>query len=81
MRNCEQRREAIRAELAELLMHRGSSTTAQLVRLLDVLAEDTLADLAQIAPAELQRKQGAYAQLQALRTAIVDPGDHTSPKV
>lgn len=80
MKNEEQRREAINTELYELRLHRASEPLRQLVRLLDALAEDTLADLARVAPDQLQRKQGALAQLAALRTAIAATGDHISPK-
>lgn len=81
MKSEEQRRAAIRAELDELILHRSGSALRQLVALLDALAEDTLADLARIAPEHLSHKQGALAQIQALRRAIVDPGPHSSPKV
>ena len=77
----EQRRKAIQLELADLLQHRSGEAIRQLVRLLDSLAEDTLADLARVSPDGLRHKQGALAQLTALRRAIVDPGDHASPKV
>jgi hypothetical protein len=80
MKTDEARRGAIIQELSELLLFRGSDSVRQLVRLLDALIEDTLADLAFVDPANLQRKQGALAQLMALRRSIVDPGDHASPK-
>ena len=81
MKPVEQRRRAINEQLGILLQYRASQGMAELVKMLDVLVDDTLADLAKVTPEGLQLKQGAVAQLLALRKAIVDPGEHSSPKV
>lgn len=80
MKSEQARRKAIVTELAALLDYRASEATRQLIKLLDVLIEDTLSDLAHVAPDRLLYTQGALAQLTALRRAIVDPAQHHMAK-
>lgn len=71
MKSSEQRRTDIALETAEFLQYRPSTQSAQLVRLIDALIDDHLADLAIVPMERLQYKQGAVRQLQALRDVLV----------
>jgi len=75
-----QRRRAITSQLQEFQLHRATAYTERLVRLLDLVIEDTLFDLATVEPERLQFKQGAIAQLKALREAVNSNEVTASPK-
>lgn len=80
MQTQEQLRREVSAAYDDFLHYRASDATRALVTLLDALAAATLGDLESVGSDGLARKQGALAQLRALRTAIVAPGPHVSPK-
>jgi len=75
-----QRRAAITRQVQEFQLHRSTAYTERLVWLLDAVIEDTLFDLATVEPARLQFKQGALAQLKALREVVLSNESATSPK-
>ena len=78
MKSIEQRRADITSALDELLMYRNSGGIRELIVLLDVVIDDSLARLATVSPDNLLRQQGALAQLNALRTSIAEPGPDRS---
>jgi len=81
MRTSEQHRAAITEELAALREYRAMPQTRMLLALLDALAEDALHSLATVTPEKLGRRQGAYAQLVALREALGSDDPDRSPIV
>lgn len=81
MRSAEERRAVLQAASAELQLHRAGPSVRAVVDLCEALIESGLADLATIAPERLQHKQGAIAQLTALRDLIVIGGPHRSAQV
>lgn len=80
MKTPEQRRALVATETADFLMYRASNQSAQLVKFLDALIDDHLADLAIVSLDRLQYKQGAIRQLQALRDVLVMDNISLSPK-
>lgn len=74
------RRNDIAQQVQEFQLHRSTVYTERLVRLLDALFEDTLFDLATAAPERLAFKQGALAQIRALREAVKGDDAQASPK-
>ena len=74
MRPQEQLRAEIAIETAALLEYRAMPETKIFLRLLDALAEDQYNELASVKPDRLLYRQGALAQLNALR-AVLRTGD------
>ena len=81
MRSQEQLRAAIASESAALLEFRAMPETRILLDLLDALAEGCYADLATVTAEQLAFKQGALAQLNALRDMIRTGSAHRSARV
>ncbi|NHZ83982.1 hypothetical protein F2P44_32665 [Massilia sp. CCM 8695] len=81
IRSPEQLRTKIASESAALLEFRAMPETRVLLDLLDVLAEACYADLATVVADQLAFKQGALAQLNALRDMIRTGGAHRSARV
>jgi hypothetical protein len=71
---------ALAHEQERLMAHAGSTALAQAGRMLDALYLDTLAELATVPPDRLQFKQGALAQIKAVRQVLADPSAENSPK-
>ena len=80
MKTSEQYRANIVQELAELRAYRTTQPVRQLLKLLDALIADHMADLVTVAPEQLQLKQGAVRQLTCLHNAICQDGPHLWPK-
>ncbi len=78
--NANKRRAVLVNQVADFQLHRSSAYTERLVQLLDAVMEDTLFDLATVEPERLQFKQGALAQLKALREVVLSNESATSPK-
>lgn len=72
--------EQLAHEQEKLFVHVGSTALAQAGRMLDALYMDTLAELATVHPDRLPFKQGALAQIKAIRQVLLDPSAENSPK-
>jgi hypothetical protein len=70
MMGIEQRRARIHADTLALREYRAMPETKLFIALLDSLAADILEDLATVQADQLKFKQGALAQVRALRLAI-----------
>ena len=81
MQTLQARHAAIEQETQELRAWRNSAAMHGLARLLHLLIEEHCADLAFIAPDQLQLKQGALRQLMQLRDALSRDGPYLCPKL
>ena len=81
MRSRDQLRSLIAEETQALRDYRAMPQTQILLSLINALIEDGLADLATIEPDRLRHKQGALAQLEALRIAVGTDDPHRTAKV
>lgn len=80
LKTAEQRRASTMQELRELRAYRATQAVQQLLKLMEALIEEHNADLATVAPEQLQLKQGAVKQLTCLHRAICQDGPHLWPK-
>lgn len=78
MRQIEDIRARIARESADFLLYRGSEQTRQLAELYDALIDSLFEELATVSAEKLAYKQGALAQLKALRKSLAPNAEHIS---
>jgi hypothetical protein len=76
MQDLQQIRARIAGESAEFILYRASEQTKQLAALYDALIDGLLHELATVSADQLAFKQGALAQLTALRRALAPNAQH-----